>query len=112
MTPEEEQISKIEEELDGARRDLHETLSAVNAKMGREVERVEGNFSLNPTEVLRNNLIGAACVAGLLGFVVGSSKYRKLAGPMMLAAVGYGVWTGLTNERKDKGDDGGQSSSS
>ncbi len=108
MTPEEEQISKIEEELDGARRDLHETLSAVNAKMEREVERVEGNF--NPTEVLRNNLIGAACVAGLLGFVLGSSKYRKLARPMVLAAVGYGVWSGLRGEWSD--DDGGQSSGS
>ena len=37
MTPDEEHIARIEEELDGARRDLHETLSTVEAKVEQQV---------------------------------------------------------------------------
>jgi hypothetical protein len=105
MRPEEEQIARIEEELDGARRDLQETLSTVEAKMEQQVERAEG--ALQPQRLLRDNLIGASCVAGLLGFLLGSSKYRKVAAPAILVAIGYTVWSGMANQGSD--GDGGES---
>ena len=105
MTPEQEQIAQIEEELDGARRDLQETLSAVEAKVGQQVERAEVAFS--PQTLLRENLVGAACVAGILGYVVGSGKYRKVAGPVIMAALGYAVFTALAKPRSE--DDGRES---
>jgi hypothetical protein len=100
MTPEEEQIAQIEEELDGARRDLQEKLSTVEAKVEQQVERAEDVF--NPQKLLRDNLVGAACVAGLLGYIVGSSKYRKVAGPAILVGLGYVIWNGLANPQGDR----------
>jgi len=100
MTSEQEELAKIEEELDGARRDLHETLSAVNAKMEREVERVEETFS--PEEMLRSNIVGASSIAALAGFLIGSSKYKGIVGPVVLAAVGYGIWSGLAQAENDQ----------
>jgi hypothetical protein len=100
MTPEqEEHIAQIEEELDGARRDLQETLSVVEAKMGQQVERAENAF--NPQKLLRDNLVGAACIAGVLGYLVGSGKYRKVAGPAILVGLGYAIWSGLANQPSD-----------
>jgi molybdopterin converting factor small subunit len=99
MTPEEE-ITKIESDLEVARRDLQETLSAVNAKIESEVERVEESF--NPDELLRNNMVGAACVAGVIGFLVGSSKYRTAVIPIVLGALGYTIWSGLSKEGSDE----------
>lgn len=109
MTFEQEELAKIEGELDDARRDLHETLSAVNAKMEHEVERVEETFS--PEEMLRNNIVGASCVAALAGFLIGSSKYKSIVGPVVLAAIGYGIWSGLTAAHGDD-EDGAESSNS
>lgn len=105
MTPEQEQIARIEDELDDARHDLQETLSAVGAKMEQGVERAEDAFS--PQKLLRDNLIGAACVAGLLGFIAGSSKYRKVAGAAVMVALGYKIWSELARERSD--EDAGES---
>jgi hypothetical protein len=99
MTPEQENIAQIEEELVGARRDLQETLSAVEAKVEQQVERAEDAFS--PQKLLRENLAGAACVAGLLGYVVGSSKYRKMAGPAILFGLGYVIWSGVLNQQSN-----------
>lgn len=100
MTPEqEENIAQIEEELDGARRDLQKTLNAVEAKVEQQVGRAEDAFS--PQKILRDNLVGAACVAGVLGYIVGSSKYRKVAGPALLVGVGYVIWSGLAHQKRD-----------
>jgi len=106
MTPEEEEIAKIEEELDGARRDLQETLSTVEAKVEQEVERAEVAFS--PQKLLRENLLGVSCVAGILGFIAGSSKHRRVLGAVVAVAIGYKVWNEFARERSDK--DGGESS--
>lgn len=108
MTPEEEQIARIEAELDGARRDLQETLSAVEAKVEQEVERAEVVFS--PQKLLRDNLVGASCIAGLLGFLAGSSKYRRVTGAGIVIALGYTIWNELANQRSD--GDGGESANS
>ena len=105
MTPEqEEQIAQIEAELDGARRDLQETISAVEVKVGQEVERAEVAFS--PQTVVRDNLVGAAFVAGLLGFAAGSSKHRKVAGTAIVVALGYAAFSVLLKQRSY--DDGGE----
>jgi hypothetical protein len=100
--PEDEKIAEIEEELDGARRDLQETLSTVEAKVEQQVERAEG--VLQPQRFLRENIIGAACVAGVLGFAVGSSKYRKVAGPALLVALGYAIWNATQRSDGDGGE--------
>jgi hypothetical protein len=42
--------------------------------------------------------------------MVGSSKFRKVAGPAILVALGYVIWNELANQRSD--DDGGESASS
>jgi hypothetical protein len=108
MTPEQEEIAKIEEELDGARRDLQETLSTVEAKVEQQVERAE--VALDPQKMLQDNLVGAACVAGVLGFLVGSSKLRKVGGAAILVALGYAVWSGLATHESDH--HGGEAASS
>jgi hypothetical protein len=110
MTPDEEHIARIEEELDGARRDLHETLSTVEAKVEQQVERAEDAFQ--PQKMLRDkllvdNLVGTSLAAGLVGFMIGSSRYRKVMGPVVMIALGYAIWSGLVNEGSD--DDGGES---
>jgi len=102
VTPEEQQNARVEEELDDARRDLRETLSAVEAKVEHEVERAEVAFS--PQRLLRDNIVGASCVAGLLGFLVGASKYRKVVGPAIVVALGYTIWSGLVNQRSYSDD--------
>lgn len=103
MTSEGQQNARLEEQLDGARRDLRETLSAVEAKVEHEVERAEVAFS--PQKLLRENLVGAACMVGLLGFLIGSGRYRKVAGAAIVVALGYSIWRGIDNQRSD-GDDG------
>ena len=110
MTPDEEHIARIEEELDGARRDLHETLSAVEAKVEQQVERAEDAFQ--PQKMLRDkllvdNIVGTSLAAGLFGFMVGSSRYRKVLGPVVLVALGYAIWSGYLDNGSD--DDGGES---
>jgi len=113
MKPEEGEIARLEEELDGARRDLHETLSAVEAKVEQQVERAED--ALDPQKMVRDkllvdNIVGTSLAAGLFGFMVGSSKYRKVLGPVVMIALGYAIWSGYVNQGSD--DDGGASASS
>jgi len=87
MSADEQQIAQIEEELDGAKRDLKETLSTVEAKVSEGAEGV-----LSPRKLLQDNLVGASCVAGLIGFLAGTGKYRKIAAATIVVAVGYAVW--------------------
>jgi hypothetical protein len=113
MTPEEEQIARLEEEIDGARRDLHETLSAVEAKVEQQVERAEDAFQ--PQKMLRDkllvdNIVGTSIAAGLFGFMVGSSRYRKVVGPVVMIALGCAIWSGYVNQGSE--DDGGASADS
>ena len=87
MPDDEQQIAQIEEELDGAKRDLKATLSTVEAKVSEGAEVV-----LSPRKLLQDNLVGASCIAGLLGFLAGSGKYRKIAAATIVVTVGYAVW--------------------
>jgi hypothetical protein len=89
----EEKIERIEEELDSAQRDLRETMNEVEMKVGEEVERAGGALSL--TKALSTNMVGAACVATLFGYLVGSSKYQKVGGAALLVAFGFTVWSSM-----------------
>ena len=108
MTDEEEQIAQIEEELDGARRDLKETINTVEAKVSETVEAKvsEAEAAFSPSNLLRENLVGASCIAGLVGFVAGSGKYRKVAAAAIVLALGYAVWNEFSNLRSN--DHGGE----
>jgi hypothetical protein len=99
MTAQEQQIFKIEAELNGARRDLRDTMSAVNAK----VEHAEE--ALRPDRLVERHPVGASCLAGALGFLVGANARSRTFGPMMfLALVGYAISKGLSKDRSGKDD--------
>lgn len=80
MTTEEE-ISAIQTERDGARQDLRDTLSEVNAK----VERAEDE--MRPDHVIESHPVGASLIAGGLGFLFGSIVNGRGAGPIVVAAL-------------------------
>lgn len=77
----EEQISRIQDERADARQDLHDTLSEVNAKVGRAED------GLRPDRMIENHSAGAALIAGGIGFLVGSTVNNQAAGPIMIAAL-------------------------
>jgi hypothetical protein len=86
MAAQEERISKIENEPNGARNDLRDTMSAVNAR----VEDAEGQ--LHPDRLIEKYAGGASCLAGALGFLVGSSTRNRIVGSAtVLAVLGYAI---------------------
>ncbi|MGH7932628.1 MAG: hypothetical protein ACREQN_05605 [Candidatus Binataceae bacterium] len=58
-------IATIDNELDAARRDLHQTM----AQFGHKVERTEA--WLNPQELVKRHPWTSSCVAAAAGFVAG-----------------------------------------
>jgi hypothetical protein len=103
LRPEGEKIFTIEQELESAQSHLKQTMSVLEAKIGEEVEGAEAAFS--PENLLRNNLIGFSCIAGLLGYLIGSSQYRRMVGPIVLVGLGYGVWRRLATLEDDRIED-------
>jgi len=95
MPADEENIAQLEEELDGARRDLKQTLNTVEAKVSESAE------VFNPRQFIRDNLVGASCVAGLLGFLAGSGRYRKVAAAGIVVALGYAALSEVVNLRSE-----------
>ena len=77
----EEQISAIKIERNDARQDLRDTLAEVEAK----VERAEGG--MRPDHVIESHPVGAAVMAGALGFLFGSIVNNRGAGPIVIAAL-------------------------
>ena len=61
----EEELARIDRELDDARRDLRDTLELVNEK----VELVESE--LRPVTIVRHHTVAVACLAAALGFIAG-----------------------------------------
>ena len=76
-----EQISAIQTERDDARQNLRDTLSDVNDK----VERAEDE--MRPDHIIESHSVGAALIAGALGFVFGSVVTGRGAGPIVIAAL-------------------------
>src|ERR1700730_10841887 len=86
MTTEEE-ISKNREELNEARQDLRDTLTDFSAK----AEHLERTLRLD--RLIESSPIGATCVAGALGFIIGSRAHPSAVGPAMIVALlGYAIW--------------------
>jgi hypothetical protein len=85
-----ERISKKEDELDDARGDLRDTMTEVDEKL----EHAE--LALHPDHLIRTYPVGASCLAGALGFLVGSKANPVLGRGMMLALLGYAIWRGLS----------------
>src|ERR1019366_226444 len=67
----EEQISAIQIERNDARQNLRDTLTEVNAKVGR----AEGG--MRPDHVIESHPVGASLMAGALGFLFGSIASRR-----------------------------------
>lgn len=109
MTVQEEQVFRIENELNGARHDLRDTMSAVSAK----IEHAEGE--LRPDRLVERYPVGASCVAGALGYLVGSKTNNQIGGPVIfLALLGYALSKGLSHDwsRQDRSaDDDGETRS-
>ena len=80
-TTTEEQISAIQIERSDARQDLRDTLTEVNAKVGR----AEGE--MRPDHVIESHPVGACLIAGALGFLFGSIANSRGAGPVVIAAL-------------------------
>jgi hypothetical protein len=76
-----EQISAIQTERDDARQNLRDTLSDVNDK----VERAEDE--MRPDHIIESHSVGAALIAGALGFLFGSIVTSRGAGPIVIAGL-------------------------
>jgi hypothetical protein len=86
MTTEEE-ISRNRDDRNEARRDLRDTLTEVSAKAEQQEEE------LRLDRLIESSPIGASCVAGALGFVIGSRAHPSAVGPAMIVALlGYAIW--------------------
>ena len=99
-----EQISKNQDERDGARQDLRDTLTEVNAK----VERAGGD--LRPDHLIESHPVAASLVAGALGFLIGSTLDSRGTGPIMIAAV-LGFALSIRSSRDTSEPDGRETSS-
>jgi hypothetical protein len=99
-----ERISKKEDELDDARRGLRDTMTDVDEKLGRT------ELAFHPDQLIRTYPVSATCLAGALGFLVGSKANPVLGRGMMLALLGYGIWRALSED--GNGEDGGETASS
>jgi uncharacterized membrane protein YebE (DUF533 family) len=85
--PAAEEISRIESEIDDARRYLHETMAQVQQK----VEVVEAE--LRPDRLaIQAHPLAALGVGAVLGFLVGNKSNREILGPVLVGLIcGYGV---------------------
>jgi ElaB/YqjD/DUF883 family membrane-anchored ribosome-binding protein len=76
-----ERISANQTERDDARQDLRDTL----AEVGEKVEQAEDE--MRPDHVIEGHPVGAALIAGALGFLFGSIVNSRGAGPIVIAAL-------------------------
>jgi ElaB/YqjD/DUF883 family membrane-anchored ribosome-binding protein len=86
-----EEIPKVGEELEEARRDLQETLSEVNHK----VRLTEEQFK--PDHFIRHWPLGVPCIAAALGFFLGVKVERPALGPILAGALFVGILRSRTN---------------
>ncbi len=81
-----QRVSKMEGELDDARQGLRDTMTQVDEKLGRS------ELAFQPDHLIRRYPVSASCLAGALGFLVGSKVKPVLGRGMMLAILGYAIW--------------------
>lgn len=83
----EEEISEVKAELDEAQQGLRETLTEASAK----AEQQEG--ALRPDRLIKSHPVGASCLAGAMGFLIGSKARSSPVGSAVMAALlGYAVF--------------------
>jgi ElaB/YqjD/DUF883 family membrane-anchored ribosome-binding protein len=99
-----ERISEKEDQLDEARRGLQDTMTEVDEKLERT------GLAIRPDQLVRTYPVTATCLAGALGFVVGSKANPVLGRGIMLALLGYAMWRGWSDD--GGGENGGEYSSS
>jgi hypothetical protein len=88
----EEEISEVKAELDEAQQGLRETLTEASAK----AEQQEG--ALRPDRLIKSHPVGASCLAGALGFVIGSKARSSAVGSgVMVALLGYAIFKCLSD---------------
>ena len=104
MTTEEE-ISKNQDELDEARQDLRDTLTEVNAKVERAGQ------DLRPDHLVESHPVAACCMAGALGFILGTKVKSRGTGAIVVAAV-LGFALSIRSSREGRGSDGSSETSS
>jgi hypothetical protein len=81
-----EEISRSRCELSEARQDLRDTWTEVGAK----AEDLEAKLHLN--RLIESSPIGATCIAGVAGFLIGSRVHPSAVGPaMILAVLGFAI---------------------
>ncbi len=82
-----EEISRIESEIEDARRDLHETLAQAHQK----VEIVEAE--LRPDHVvIQAYPLSSVVIGAVVGFMVGTKTERPMLGPAIVGLIcGYGA---------------------
>jgi hypothetical protein len=102
-----EEIKKLEAELNEAHQDLRDTLTEVSAK----AEHGEGVLrSLRPDQLIVKHPIEALCLGALVGFVVGSRRKASAVGPAMIVSLlGYAIAKRISNGGR-RGDAGGKAS--
>jgi hypothetical protein len=94
MTTAQEEISKIETELEEAQHDLRDTLTEASAKAAQQ----EG--MLRPDRLVESYPIEATCLAGALGFVIGSMLHRSPVGPaIFVSLLGFAISKRFSHNR-------------
>ena len=87
-----EEIPRIGEELEQARRELRETLTQVNDKVKQTEQK------LNPEHLIRERPLVASSIAAALGFVLGGSKQGSTLAAFVLGALlANAFWSGSHN---------------
>ncbi len=98
-----EKDSQLEQERDNARQDLHDTLAEVGAKLESAEQQ------LRPVNLIENHAIGAAIIAGALGFIFGSTSKSRMAGAVISAALLGFALSRRSAPRGDQADVGTES---
>ena len=90
-----EEIPRIGEELEQARRELRETLTQVNHKVKQTEQR------LSPEHLIKERPLVATSVAGALGFVLGGSTEGSTIAAFVLGALlANAFWSGSRNSER------------
>jgi ElaB/YqjD/DUF883 family membrane-anchored ribosome-binding protein len=91
-----DEMTQIEDDLDEARAELHQTLEQVNQK----VEAI-GTRLIHPENVLRLHPVLSICLAGAAGFAAGSARSRR----RIFGAFATGLLVGFIVKRRASHED-------
>ena len=90
-------MAAIEAELDQARADLQETLSEVNAKFQHAEQ------ALRPEHLIQRHPIGASCLAGGVGYLIGLYTKKFTLRPALIVGLLAYTFSRVSSEHKRPG---------